>query len=179
MAGQTPSMAGGAASGRPASVQLRGDEITLEVAGRLIMVGPERVRQLVRSGHIAKTRHGYTTIPSVVQGYIRFLKESARDGTQTASAGRAQEARAKEIELRISREERRLIPTEDAILGMGILCREVSAGLVGLPARVTRDPATRRTIEAELRGMRARLATALDRLSQYARDGGETPPSLT
>ena len=114
-----------------------------------------------------------------MQGYIKFLKEAARDGTQTASAGRAQEARAKEIELRISREERRLIPTEDAVLCMSLLCGKVSEEFGGLAARVTRDPATRRTIEAELRGMRARLATALDRLSQYARDGGETPPSLT
>ena len=156
----------------------RGDEITIEVAGRLIMVGPERVRQLIKAGFVAKTRNGYTTIPSVVQGYIKFLKESARDGTQTASAGRAQEARAKEIELRISREERRLIPTEDAVLCMSLLCGKVSEEFGGLAARVTRDLPLRRKIESELHGAQARIAKALAGLSQFAKAGGDPPDAL-
>lgn len=157
----------------------RADEITIEVAGRLLMVTAERVRQLIKSGHIEKTRHGYTTIPSAVQGYIKFLKESASDRTTNAALTRAQEARAREVELRIKREERDLIAQDEALLAMSMLCGIVSQQLSGLPARITRDMELRRQIETETHAAQEAIATALDKLSGFVREGGDPPTSLT
>ncbi len=157
----------------------RADEITIEVAGRLLMVTPERVRQLIKSGHIEKTRHGFTTIPSAVQGYIRFLKESASERTTNAAMTRAQEARAKEVELRIKREERELIQIDEAMLAMSMLCGIVSQQMTGLPARITRDKELRRQIETEVHAAQEAIAAALDKLSGFVREGGDTPATLS
>ncbi len=157
----------------------QGDLITLEVAGRLLQVTPERIRQLAKSGYIVIPRRGYTTIVSAVQGYIRFLKESASERTTNAALTRAQDARAREVELRIKREERELIPLDEAMLAMSMLCGLVSQQLTGLPARITRDKELRRTIETEVHGAQESIATALDKLSGYVREGGDPPASLT
>ncbi|MEY4952826.1 MAG: hypothetical protein RL299_1250 [Pseudomonadota bacterium] len=156
----------------------RADEIPIEVAGRLLMISAERVRQLIKSGHIEKTRHGFTTIPSAVQGYIKFLKESASDRTTNAALSRAQDARAREVELRIKREERELIPLEEALLAMSMLCGLVSQQLTGLPARITRDMGLRRQIETETHAAQEAIATALDKLSGFVREGGDPPATL-
>ena len=157
----------------------RVDEISLEVAGRLLMISAERVRQLVKSGFIDRHRPGYTTIPSAVQGYIKFLKEAASEKTQNASASRVQDARAREVELRIAREQRDLIPQDEALLAMSLLCGKVSEEFAGLPARITRDVAVRKTVEAEIHGAQTRIATALEKLSGFARAGGEPPSTLS
>lgn len=156
----------------------RVDEITIEVAARLLMVSAERVRQLIKSGHIEKTRHGFTTIPSAVQGYIKFLKESASERTTNAALSRAQDARAREVELRIKREERELIPLDEAMLAMSLLCGLVSQQLNGLPVRVTRDMVLRRQIEIETHAAQEAIATALDKLSGFVREGGDPPATL-
>ena len=157
----------------------RSDEISMEVAGRLIMVSAERVRQLIKGGYIERSRPGYTTIPSVVQGYIKFLKEAASEKTQNASASRVQDARAKEIERRLAREERDLIPQEEASLAMSMLAGKVAQELAGMGARITRDMALRRQIEADVHGAQTRIAAALEKLSGFVAAGGEPPETLT
>lgn len=156
-----------------------GDLITLEVAGRLLMIGPERIRQLNKSGYIPLPKRGFTTIVGAVQGYIKFLKESASDRTTNAALTRAQDARAREVELRIKREERELIAQDEALLAMSMLCGIVSQQLSGLPARITRDMELRRQIETETHAAQEAIATALDKLSGFVRAGGDPPTSLT
>lgn len=139
-----------------------GDQITFEVAGRLLMIGPERIRQLIKAGYIVRTKPGYTTVVSAVQGYIRFLKDDARQNTKSAAASRAVDARAQEIELRIKERTRELIPQEDAIMAMDLLVGEVNRQLSGLPARITRDVPLRRQIEAKVNEAKGEIARALE-----------------
>lgn len=139
----------------------QGDLITLDVAGRLLMIGVERVRQLVKAGYIQRPKPGYTTIVSAVQGYIRFLKDEDRKSTKTAAASRATEARTAEIELRIAERKRDLIPQEEANMAMDLLVGVVVAELSGLPARLTRDVGMRRKYEAEFNAAKARIAKAI------------------
>lgn len=149
------------------------DLITLDVAGRLLMIGPERVRQLIKAGYITRPKPGYTTVISAVQGYIRFLKEDARKDTKTAAQSRTSDARARKIELEIAREERDLIPKADAYLAMDIVVAEVNQQLSGLAARTTRDVPLRREIEAKVHDAKARIAEALTRGKFLAATGGE------
>ena len=141
--------------------EAQGDLITLEVAGRLLMIGPERVRQLIKAGYIQRPKAGYTTIISAVQGYIRFLKDEDRKNTKSAAASRAVDARAQEIELRIAEKRRDLIPQEDATSALDLLAGEVNRQLTGLPARITRDVRLRREIEAKVNDAKGKIAEAL------------------
>lgn len=139
----------------------QGDLIPLEVAGRLLMITAERVRQLSRAGYITIQKRGHTTVVSAVQGYIRFLKDEDRKDTKSHAASEAVQARANEINLRIAERKRELIPQEDANLALDLLVGEVNRQLTGLPARITRDVRLRRDIEAKVNEAKARIAEAL------------------
>lgn len=139
----------------------RSDLITIETAATLLELTPQRINQLVASGHIQKPKRGYTTIVSAVRGYIRFLKEESAKTTKSAAASRAVDARADEIQLRISERKRELIPQEDANMAMDLLAGEVARQLSGLGARVTRDIPLRRKIEAAVNESQGKIATAL------------------
>lgn len=142
--------------------ETQGEAITYEIAGRLLMIGPDRVRQLVKAGYITKVKPNHTTIVSAVQGYIRFLKDEDRKDTQKGAAARATDARTREIELRIAERKRDLIPQEDAKAVVAQLTAMVKAEFTGLPARMTRDMAERRRLENEIDASFERIADALE-----------------
>lgn len=135
--------------------------ITLEVASRLLMITAERIRQLSKAGYIAIPKRGHTTIVSAVQGYIRFLKDEDRKNTKSSAAQEAVKARADEINLRIAEKRRDLIPIEDHRLAMDLVAGAINRAFTGLPARVTRDVALRRQIEAIVYECRAEVAAAI------------------
>lgn len=153
------------------------DLITLEVAGRLLMIGPERIRQLNKAGYIPIPKRGFTTIVGAVQGYIRFLKDEDRKQTQTGAAERARDARAREIEQKIAERDRKLIPIEDHELAMDLFAGVVIGELDGQAARITRDMALRRLIEADVHGAKIRIAAALEKGNAFARTGREADPT--
>lgn len=155
----------------------QGDLITLEVAGRLLMIGAERIRQLSKMGYIPIPTRGRTTIVGAVQGYIRFLKDDARKDTRTQADSRVRDARAAEIELRIAEKRRELIPVEDATAALDMLAGKVKEEMNGIAARVTRDMVLRRKIEAEVNGAQRRIAESLRASAEFARKGGELPYS--
>ncbi len=142
--------------------ETQGDAITYEVAGRLLMIGPDRVRQLVKAGYITKVKPSHTTIVSAVQGYIRFLKDEDRKNTKTGAVQRATDARTREIELRIAERKRDLIPQEDAKAVIAQLSAMMRAEFTGLPTRYTREIAERRKLEQEIDGCFERIADALE-----------------
>lgn len=155
----------------------QGDAISFEVAGRLLMIGPDRIRQLVKAGYISKVRPAHTTIVSAVQGYIRFLKDEDRKNTQKGAAGKATEARTREIELRIAERKRDLIPQEDAKAAVTQLAATVKAEFTGLPARWTRDMAERRRLEQEIDASFERIADALESAKTALATGGDDTAS--
>lgn len=155
----------------------QGDLITLEVAGRLLMITPERVRQLSRMGYIAIPERGKTTIVGAVQGYIQFLKDEARKDTRSQADSRVRDARAKEIELRNAIRLRELIPVEDASAALDLVVGRVREEMNGLAARVTREMVVRRKIEAEVNAAQGRIAQSLRASAEFLEKGGELPCS--
>ena len=149
----------------------QGDLITLDVAGRLLMIGAERIRQLNKMGYIPIPKRGYTTIVAAVQGYIRFLKDEERKGSKAATASKAQEMRARQIELQIAQTQRELIPIEEAQLALDLLVAAVNKEFDGQAARITRDLNLRRMIEADAHGAKTRIAEALAQSAGIARTG--------
>lgn len=141
---------GSAPSSAPAPAP-RESLLTTAQAAILLEIGPERVRQLVKSGHIEKRGKDQVPLVSAVRGYISFLKDEARRSSKSASASRVQDARARQIELKNAKEEAKLIEIEEheqlfiECFGM------VKSKLLGLPARVGgQDMALRREVETEI-----------------------------
>lgn len=155
------------------AAETQGDAISFDVAGRLLMIGPDRIRQLVKAGYIQKVKPGFTTIVSAVQGYIRFLKDEDRKNTQKGAAGKATEARTREIELRIAERKRDLIPQEDARAAIAQITATMRAEFTGLPARWTRDMAERRRLEQEVDASFERIADALESAKAALATGGD------
>jgi uncharacterized coiled-coil protein SlyX len=141
--------------------QPRGPLLTSDLAARLIMKSPERIRQLSRDGWIPRqgtAKEPRYALVDVVQGYIRFRDDAERRATKGAAATRVSDARAREIELRNAQREGRLIELDEAIAAVEALTGMMRAQLSGLPARCTRDLQLRRTIETAINDILDRLA---------------------
>jgi hypothetical protein len=151
--------------------------ITLDQAGKLLEIGPERIKVLMRQGFIPREKPGRVSLVGAVRGYIRSVKESASKQTKSAADSRVRDARAQEIEMRNDERMRKLIPIEDATAVLDHLCGVVNEQLNSLPARITRDIPLRREIEAKVNGAKAEIAKALRSSTDVARKGGDLPYS--
>ena len=120
----------------------RPGEIATSTAAALIGVSYEMVRRLVKSGHVAAHRRGFTTVPEAVQGYARFLREDAARAEANASAVRAHNAKAATVAAANARRRADLIAVEDAAAVLDLIaetaCRQLrSSALAGrVPASV-------------------------------------------
>ena len=133
--------------------------IPIGQAARLLMISDERIRQLTKQGYIPRAeKRGVVQLVGAVQGYLRYLKDDERRSSKSAADSRVRDARALEIELRISERSRDLIPLEDALADMAEFAAAVRSELAGLPARLTRIMDERQKIESEVDGVLTRLS---------------------
>ncbi|XIA64773.1 hypothetical protein ACFIOY_39365 [Bradyrhizobium sp. TZ2] len=177
-AGKGAPVAGnGPASGADAGAG-RGQLITSGLAARLLMVSPERVRQLSKEGWIEKQGRDQFYLVDVVQGYIRYRNDSERRATKSAAANRVSDARAREVELRIAERERRLVELSEMIALADKLVGMFRAEMSGLPARVTRDLQIRRTIETAINDILDRIADAATASAGMVAEGSDTKPTI-
>ena len=139
----------------------RSGQIPIVQAAKLLMITEQWVRQLIRKGYIEKVARGEVGLVNAVQGYIRFLKDEERRVSKSAAANAVQTARAREIELRIAKEEARLIDYDEAMAVLDVVVGTYKAQFAGLPARVTRDHALRDSIENEIDDIFTRVADLL------------------
>ncbi|VIO80100.1 hypothetical protein [Bradyrhizobium ivorense] len=153
---------GGASGANPAPAGAdgggRGQLLTSNLAGRLLMVSAERVRQLSKEGWIEKQGKDQFYLVDVVQGYIRFRNDADRRAQKSAADSRVRDARAREIELRNAVREGRLIEIDEAMAIVEQMTGLFRAETAGLPARVTRDLQFRKTIETALNDILERVA---------------------
>jgi hypothetical protein len=136
-------------------------------AAKLLLLSPERIRQLVKAGYIPPpVSHGQYYLVGAVQGYIRFLKDEERRASKSQADTRVRDARAQEIEVRIAEKTRELIPLSEALdfsdRFIGFFIKELKS----LPARCTRDLSQRRLLEDI-------VDDVLARGSKLARESGE------
>lgn len=133
-------------------------------AAQLLMVSDEWLRQLANKGYIPKAVSGLYPIAPTVQGYIRWLKDEERRTSKTAAASAVQQARAKEIELRIAKESGKLLELEDTEAAFANILGAFRSELAGVPAASTRDLALREVIDGHLNDA---IARARDRFRQF------------
>lgn len=148
--------------------------VTAAQAAWLTGLTPRRLQQLVAEGWIKKPDGHYTDIDTA-QGYAAFLKDDNRRGSQAAGKNRANDARAREIELRIAQKEREVIRLDEVVPAIDLLLGEVRSAHDGFPARFTRDRDLRERLEE---GMNEILQQLTDRCRQTAaglRSGRSSP----
>jgi hypothetical protein len=131
--------------------------ITASVAARLIDVHPRRLQQLVAAGWIERPNRGEYTLVSVVQGYIRFLLDEDRRAAKSAAEARVLDARAREIELRIAREEAKLVPWDETRAFTEAVVHLLLDGVDQLPTLAGLEGDDRRRLEAILGRVRSQV----------------------
>jgi len=99
----------------PAPTQPRQGFVPAGQAAALLMLSTQRLRQLSAEGFIPRASKGEYPLVGVVQGYIRFLKDEERRTSKVQAESDLKATRRKEIELRIARDDHRLIETDEAI----------------------------------------------------------------
>lgn len=160
MAEETPSQAG---------------MISLAQASRLLGLTDRRVQQLAKEGYIPKPSRGMYPLVGAVQGYIRFLRDEARKGSQAENGLKA--TRQAEIEMRMAEKRRDLVARAEANAAMDEVVGEINEQFGGFPARVTRDAAFRREIEKALDVSINAIADRLAGAKRALATGGADDPA--
>ncbi|CAH1649771.1 hypothetical protein [Chelatococcus asaccharovorans] len=149
--------------------------VGLNTVIRLLGVTGERVRQLVRDGWIPKAGKDRYPLVGSVQGYVRFLQDGERRATKSAAAHSLADARRREIEVKIAREERGLIDIDEHVDVVDSLVEMFVDGLGGLPAAASSDDRMRERLDrscADLAGkLRDRSAKRLGELQETGWSG--------
>lgn len=146
--------------------------IPIEQVARLLTISPRRVQQLAAEDYIPRAADGRYPIVGAVQGYIRSLRDDLTRESKSAQAKRLQEVKAQEVEIRIAERQRALVTVAEAQDAMDSVCGLVRSELVGMPARVHRNPAERLRLETEVEGILVRLADRLTEESRALSEGG-------
>jgi hypothetical protein len=155
---------------------LDGIVIGAKDAARLIGKSTVWLAKLVADGFVKPgQKQGRETVykPSnVVQGYIAFLTDEQRRSSKSATLSAVQAARAREIEMRIAREDYKLIDLEEALAVLDEIVGGMKADFSGLAASVTRDQALRSIIEEKVDEIYKRHADALEQKARALRTSG-------
>lgn len=134
---------------------------TAATLGGWLDVSRQRVEQLTADGVLRKSENGKYAIKENVVAFLRWQRDESRRANKSAADSRVRDARAREIELKIAREQRELVPTDAAMALLTVAMGAIVARLDGLPAAVTRDLPLRRKIEAAIDTIKTAAADEL------------------
>jgi hypothetical protein len=105
----------------------------------LLEISGERIRQLAAEGWFKSVGKNHWNRDEVVSGYCKFLRAEDRRSTRSAAENLVREAKAREIEMRLTERARELIEFEEACAALDDIVGGIVSELVGLPAAATRD----------------------------------------
>ncbi|QPC87134.1 hypothetical protein GA830_10550 [Mesorhizobium sp. NBSH29] len=114
-----------------------------------------------------------------VQSFIRHKTASIERQSQSTSADALRDQRAHEISIKIARQERDLIPLDDAMAVTEKLVGIFLESISGLPARMTRVPRERQRFEAICDEERLRLSDRFGELAKTVRTGIDSSETLS
>ena len=138
------------------------------------------ISELLRQGHIKPVERGGLYRPAdVVEGYIATILESKKQTNKSASLAQVQTARASEIELRVARQERKIIKTEEALTFVDEVLGVLKADFDGAAASITRDPVLRNQIEGRSMKSLLTLQTRYEQKASALRAGGDATEADT
>jgi hypothetical protein len=156
------------------TIKLSGVVITSTDAAALIGKSRNWLAKLVAGGFVKKTGQLFRPV-DVACGYAKFLTDEQRRSSKSATLSAVQAARAREIEMRIAREDHKLIDIDEALAVLDEIVGGLRADFSGLAASVTRDPALRSIIEEKTDAIYRRHADALQQKARALRASGAAP----
>ena len=146
-----------------APAPLPSDAIPTEAAAKLLGLGPERIRQLMKSGFIPKIARGHTTVGGAISGYIAFLKAQARKSPASTAASRSHNAKADLICASTARRKAELIPLDEAESVVNRIARTACARLRRVPVGAKLTGSTKTTLATEIGAAIEAIEQARDR----------------
>jgi hypothetical protein len=162
------------ARSKPAKASpLDGIILGLADAARLIGKSETHVLSLVKDGLLRKAGTGKYRPEDVARAALEFREGEDRRSSQTQEAKRVQAARAREIELRIAREEGRLVPLESVNAAITDILGTYRSELEGVAAAATRDLTIRTVIQNHFEQAIDRCRARFDRAATELASGGD------
>jgi len=129
---------------------------------KLLMLTPERLRQLAKEGAIPVAERGRYPLVQTIQAYLEWLRDDGRRAAQSRPNASLASAREKEIRLRLAQREAQIIDAIDVEAFHSFSSSLYRGQLAGLGGSVSRDPIIAGQIDAA-------LTAALDRFdSRFA-----------
>jgi hypothetical protein len=122
----------------------------------------QRVAQFVADGTFPVEPDGCLNEDACIIIYVRWLRGEGRKSAKTEAASRYQDAKRREVELRLAKELREVIPTEEVCDFLTEAVGTFRSELAGVPAASSRNPETRAVIEGNLEAAIDRLRTKFD-----------------
>lgn len=145
--------------------------LTIDQVAELLNLTAGRVRAMTSEGRIKQSGRGRWNLLQVNHDYIAYTKEEQKSKTKTASETRVRDARAAEIELRMARQDREVIPLAEAMATIDDVTGIYLQFMSSLPARITREQNERHRIEAICDAERARVSDHFLEKSSSLRTG--------
>lgn len=145
--------------------------VSSKVGAAFLGISQRWVQQLGTDGWAKPLSRGQWNLAELIQGYAASLKDENARKTKSAADSRVRDARAAEIEMRIAREDRKVIDLGEAAAALDRVVGDFLQAVGGLPARITRDPRERQRIEAICDAERLRLSDRFAESAQALRTG--------
>ena len=151
---------------------MAGRQVTATALGEHLGMSRQAVSALEKAGVLRMGKSGLFDEDESRLAYITHLRDGRRDTPRSEADTRAREARARQIELKVAREEGRLIDVEDMEQGFAAAISQFRSELGGVPAAASRDTTIRRAIDRAINDAVARLRDHFAALGQSLRSGG-------
>jgi hypothetical protein len=147
--------------------------LSTQNVAKLLMLNPERIRQLTNDGYIERIGRNKYSLNAAVQGYIRFLKSDERRNSKSASQSRWQDIKTQKADFELSVLQGQYLPRDDMMAAIDVIVATAKQEIQKLPARLTRDPVEQRRIEAEVVDVLNRISDKIERQAGVAVAGGQ------
>jgi phage terminase Nu1 subunit (DNA packaging protein) len=141
---------------------MKNNRVSAVALGRHLDVSAQWIGKLVKAGVLTKLPDGAFDLDKSRVRYIRHLRDEVRRGGQTDATARAQEARARQLELKLAKEEGELLELTAVEEVMGDIIATFNSELIGVPAACSRDLEARDRIEEAVNGAIARCQKRFD-----------------
>lgn len=93
---------------------MAGDAVSIAVAARLLGISPDRLRQLIRAGHVISPARGQVSLASAMRGYAATLRSSAA-APSSAALARSQRIKAEILRAETAARRADLVETDRAV----------------------------------------------------------------
>lgn len=147
--------------------------ITTTQAAKLLMVSEAWIGKLHKMEYVPKAGRGRWNLVSVVQGYVRFLKDEDRRSSKSASAARGRDVKTEMLEMAMQEKRRELVPLDDTRLVLDTAASLIQSNLMAVPSKFTRDIPERRRLEKMIADALGVAAKGIEKKAAALENGGD------